>query len=205
MPSTQAAGWALVCCLVIAGFGFLVSHGGASSSSSQAARSTSGQAPSAAAGSASLPNGGLQPEHAADEPSAASSASAPTGFLVYSTGTAYRRSTLVSQVRGQLASYDFGSLGSKAPENSASATASAPASSAGASEGSSTVGGAAPSAQLSGCVSRLTGGAAPSLVDKASYDAIPAYIIAVPTEVWVVRRGCTATETQLIVAVPLKG
>ena len=47
--------------------------------------------------------------------------------------------------------------------------------------GSSVVGGAAPSAQLSGCVSRLTGGAAPSLVDKASYDGIPAYIIAVPT------------------------
>jgi hypothetical protein len=54
-------------------------------------------------------------------------------------------------------------------------------------------------------VSRVTGGAAPSLVDKASYDGIPAYIIAVPAEVWVVRRGCTAADTQLIVRVPLKG
>jgi hypothetical protein len=54
-------------------------------------------------------------------------------------------------------------------------------------------------------VSKVTGGAAPSLVDSASYDGIPAYIIAVPTQVWVVRRGCTATDTQLITAVPLAG
>jgi hypothetical protein len=54
-------------------------------------------------------------------------------------------------------------------------------------------------------VSKVTGGAAPSLVDRASYDGIPAYIIAVPTRVWVVRLGCTATDTQLIAAVPLKG
>ena len=37
------------------------------------------------------------------------------------------------------------------------------------------------SAKLSGCVSRLTGGVVPRLVDKASYDGIPAYIIAVPS------------------------
>jgi hypothetical protein len=42
-------------------------------------------------------------------------------------------------------------------------------------------------------------------VDKASYDGIPAYIIAVPTRVWVVGRGCTAADTQLIVQARLKG
>ena len=54
-------------------------------------------------------------------------------------------------------------------------------------------------------MSKLTGGAAPSLVDRASYDGIPAYIIAVPTRVWVVRLGCTAADTQLIATVPLEG
>jgi hypothetical protein len=42
-------------------------------------------------------------------------------------------------------------------------------------------------------------------VDKANYDGIPAYIIAEPTEAWVVGRGCTATDTELIRRVPLKG
>ena len=61
------------------------------------------------------------------------------------------------------------------------------------------------SVALSGCVSALTGGVVPSLVDKASYDGSPAYIIAVPTEAWVVGRGCTAADTQLITRVSLKG
>lgn len=201
MPSIQAASWVLVCCLALAGFGFLVSHGGgSSSSSSEAASSTSGQAPSPAAGAAGLPNGRLQPEHAGDEPSAASSASAAIGYLVYSTGTAYKRSTLASQVRARL-TYGFASLTPTTPANSASATA--PADSAPAS--SSLFSGYAPLPQLSGCVSAVTGGIAPSLVDKGSYDGIPAYIIVAPTEVWVVRLGCTAAHTELIVRVPLKG
>ena len=85
-----------------------------------------------------------------------------------------------------------------------SASASAAASSA-ASSSSAGVGASVPSARLSGCVSAVTGRVAPSLVDKASYDGIPAYIIAVPTEVWVVGRGCTAADTQLLTRVPLKG
>jgi hypothetical protein len=204
MPSMQAASWTLVCVLALAGFGFLVTHSSESSSSSSADSSSAGQPAASAAGPA-----GRQPdtEHAAGTlPEAASSAKPTagpaTGFLVYSTGIAYQRSTLASQVRAELDSPAFGRPG---PTNSASAAASGPAPSASASAASSSVGGAAPSPQLSGCVSRVTGGAAPSLVDKASYDGIPAYIIAVPAEVWVVRRGCTAADTQLIVRVPLKG
>jgi hypothetical protein len=200
MPAGQAASWVLLCCLVLAGFGFLVTRGSSSSSSSEAAGSTSGQAPSAAAGTAGLPDNGFgkgsQPEHAADEPSASSSASAATGFLVYSTGTAYERSTLASQVQGTLISYGFDSPTSTAP---------VPADSASASAASSSVGGSTPSPGLSGCVSRVTDGATPSLVDKASYDGIPAYIIAVPTQAWVVRLGCTAADPELIVGIPLKG
>jgi hypothetical protein len=54
-------------------------------------------------------------------------------------------------------------------------------------------------------VSALTGGVTPSLVDRASYDGIPAYIIAVPTQVWAVRLGCTAADPQLLAQAPLKG
>jgi hypothetical protein len=208
MPSMQAASWTLVCVLVLAGFGFLVTRGGGSSSSSQAESSPASQPAASAAGPA-----GKQPdtEHAAGTlPEAASSASSSAGstagprngFLVYSTGVAYQRSTLASQVRAEL---DSPALGGRGPVNSANATASAPAPAASASAASSSVSGALPTAQLSGCVSEVTGGAAPSLVDKASYDGIPAYIIAVPTRVWVVGRGCTAADTQLIVQAPLKG
>jgi hypothetical protein len=204
MPSLQAASWVLVSCLVLSGFGFLVTRGsGSSASSSYAASGSSSQSASAAAGSVSQPTAGraseAQPGDASDEPSA----DAPTGFLVYSTGAVYERSTLASQVRDQLGRHDFGSLGPAASGNSASATAPAAAASSAAS--TSGVGGSTPSSGLTGCVSKLTGGAAPSLVDRASYDGIPAYIIAVPTRVWVVRLGCTATDTQLIVTVPLEG
>jgi hypothetical protein len=196
MPSLQTASWVLVCCLALSGFGFLVSHGGgsSSSSSSEAASSTSGQAPSPAAGAGSVPNSGLQPEHAAAEPTASASASAPIGFLVYSTGTAYKRSTLASQAQGKLTTYGF-----------ASVTPAAPAGSAPASAASSSVNGQPPPARLSGCVSAVTDGATPSLVDQGSYDGTPAYIIVAPTEVWVVRLGCTAADPELIARVPLKG
>jgi hypothetical protein len=199
MPSMRAASWTLVCLLVLAGFGFLVTHSGGSSSSSSAESSgTSQSAPSAAAGNesqrASAP---FSPERAGTEPEAGRA----TPFLVYSTGTAYQRSTLAGQVRDQVAS-----VGSPNPTftaaSSGSASPAASASTAGPS--SALVGGYVPSAQLSGCVSAVTGGVTPSLVDKASYDGIPAYIIAVPTQVWVVRRGCTAADPQLLAQAPLK-
>jgi hypothetical protein len=196
MPSMQAASWTLVCVLVVAGFGFLVTHSSGSSSSSSADSSgTSQSAPSAGGGYEPQPSSGraLSPEQAAGP---------ATRFLVYSTGTAYQRSTLASQVRDQLTSLGHPSSATT-PASSASAAAPAPSASAAASASAASAG-YVPSAQLSGCVSAVTGGVAPSLVDKASYDGIPAYIIAVPTEVWVVRRGCTAADPQLVVRAPLK-
>jgi hypothetical protein len=205
MPSTQAASWVLVTCLALAGFGFLVSHGGGSSDSSSV---PAGSASSQAAASGAHPAAGQGPNErqaAAPESSASASASSPTGFLVSATGTAYQRSTLVSQVRGQLADTATG-LSPTQPASSATSTAPGPNTASSPSAASSSIlGGYVPSPQLSGCVSRLTGGVAPSLVDKASYDGIPAYIIAVPTQVWVVRRGCTAADPQLIVRAPLTG
>ena len=205
MPSMQAASWTLVCVLVLAGFGFLVTRSGGSSSSSQAESSPAGQSAASArpaARPAAAGHGACSGNASGGGPLGRIGGRPRNGFLVYSTGVAYQRSTLASQVRAEL---DSPALGRRGPTNSANATASAPAPSASASAASSSVGGAAPSAQLSGCVSEVTGGAAPSLVDKASYDGIPAYIIAVPTRVWVVGRGCTAADTQLIVQAPLKG
>ncbi len=148
MPSLQAASWVLVSCLVLSGFGFLVTRGsGSSASSSYAASGASpvgvggagGDVPGKAAGRASQ----AQPGDASDEPSA----DAPTGFLVYSTGTTYERSTLASQVRDQLGGHDFGSRGLATPGYSASATAPAAAASSAAS--TSGAGGSTPSPRLS--------------------------------------------------------
>jgi hypothetical protein len=188
-----------VCCLILAGFGFLATRiGGSSSSSSEAASSVPSAAASAeqrpdagAAAPADGSGGGKQPEHAADEPT-----SAQGGFVVYSTGTSYEQSTLAAQV-GRT-SLEFSEL-------NPAATASVPASAGEPSASSSSAGYRAPTAQLSGCVAAVTNGARPDLVDEATYDGIPAYIIAVPTEVWVVDRGCSAANTELIARVPLKG
>jgi hypothetical protein len=56
-----------------------------------------------------------------------------------------------------------------------------------------------------GCVARLTGNRAPSLVDLATYAGKQAYIIAVPTRAWVVGLGCTSAHTELITTVILAG
>jgi hypothetical protein len=206
MPSAQASGWVALCCLVIAGFGFLVTHTSSSSSSSApysaaaapvapAASSAAGAGEShAAAGSA--PNNSDQQS----EPSASASSSAPTDVLFIETGTRYQRSTLASQVQNAIqAGVIYSGL---APGSTQSAAASS------SSMASASSSGARPlkaSPSLQGCVWQLTGGVTPSLVDRASYDGKPAYIIAVPSQVWVVGLGCTAAHTDVIARVALKG
>ncbi|MGH3251725.1 MAG: hypothetical protein ACRDOI_36710, partial [Trebonia sp.] len=96
-------------------------------------------------------------------------------FVVTASGTSYRRATLAEQVRGRLAA-------------AGPATAGA---------------GAVPSVALHGCVLRLTGGAPPRLVDRATYQGEPAYIIASSARVWVVGLGCTSAKADLIVSVAL--
>lgn len=63
--------------------------------------------------------------------------------------------------------------------------------------------GTAPSAVLVGCVSQLTRGQSPRLVDQATYQGSPAYVIATATRAWVVGLGCTAANTALITSAPL--
>jgi hypothetical protein len=212
MPSAQASGWLVVCCLVIAGFGFLVTHTSSSSSSSSPYIAAAGSSATSSHADASEPRApsGSAPNKANSETepsaSASSSSGAPTDVLFVETGTRYQRSTLASQVGARIILY--GGLYTPGAVNPAlspppSVAASAPASTAPASSAGVTAQKASP--QLEGCVRQLTGGLPASLVDKASYDGKPAYIIAVPSQAWVVGLGCTAADPHVIERVPLKG
>jgi hypothetical protein len=138
--------------------------------------SSSSAAGSAAAGSESSPLAGAQAPstHTRLEPAE----SAPqVAFTVIASGTSYQPATLAEQVRAELAKPDK--------------TAAQPA------------GEAVPSAQLAACVLHLTGQVRPSLVDRATYQGKPAYVIAVANWAWVAGTGCTASNPELIASVGL--
>jgi hypothetical protein len=145
------------------------------SSGSSSSSAASSAAGSAAAGSESSPLAGAQAPgtHAALEPADSGQAAA---FAVTASGTKYQSATLAQQVRAQLAR---------------PARTAAPADE------------AASSARLSGCVLHLTGQMRPSLVDRATYEGKPAYVIAVTNWAWVVGTGCTASNPELIASVGL--
>jgi hypothetical protein len=96
-------------------------------------------------------------------------------------GTKYTQATLAEQVRTRLAATGGQeTFGQSAP-------------------------GAGPGQALQGCVLRLTGGAVPRLVDRATYQGQPVYVVASSSHVWVVGLGCTAAKPELIESVPLAG
>ena len=164
---------AAAACLVLFGGVYGIAHLSSGSSSSSAASSAAG---TAAAGSESSPLAGAQAPgtHTRLEPADSGQAAA---FAVTASGTNYQSATLAQQVRAQLAR--------------PAKTAAPPAAE------------AAPSAQLSACVLHLTGQMRPSLVDRATYQGKPAYVIAVPNWAWVVGTGCTASNPELIASVGL--
>ena len=164
---------AAAACLVLVGGVYGIAHLSSGSSSSSAASSAAG---TAAAGSESSPLAGAQAPgtHTRLEPADSGQAAA---FAVTASGTNYQPATLAQQVRAQLA---------RPAKTAASAAAEA-----------------APSAQLSACVLHLTGQMRPSLVDRATYQGKPAYVIAVPNWAWVVGTGCTASNPELIASVGL--
>ena len=164
---------AAAACLVLFGGVYGIAHLSSGSSSSSAASSAAG---SAAAGSESSPLAGAQAPATNTHLEPAESAPRAT-FTVTASGTSYQPSTLAEQVRAQLAK----------PNK----TGAAPSEE------------AAPSAQLTGCVLHLTGQVRPSLVDRATYEGKPAYVIAVPNWAWVVGTGCTASNPELIASVGL--
>ncbi|MGH3216043.1 MAG: hypothetical protein ACRDL9_15890 [Trebonia sp.] len=165
---------AAAACLVLFGGVYGIAHLSNGSSSSSAASSAA--AGSAAAGSGSSPLAGAQAPgtHTRLEPADSAPAAA---FAVTASGTNYQSATLAQQVRAQLAR--------------PAKTAALPAAE------------AVPSAQLSACVLHLTGQMRPSLVDRATYQGKPAYVIAVTNWAWVVGAGCTASNPELIASVGL--
>lgn len=164
---------AAAACLVLVGGVYGIAHLSSGSSSSSAASSAAG---TAAAGSESSPLAGAQAPgtHTRLEPADSGQAAA---FAVTASGTNYQSATLAQQVRAQLAR--------------PAKTAAPPAAE------------AAPSAQLSACVLHLTGQMRPSLVDRATYQGKPAYVIAVTNWAWVVGTGCTANNPELMASVGL--
>jgi hypothetical protein len=170
-------------CLVLAGFGYLLTQlGGVSSGSSSAISApAASSAPHSEAEPANGENFNAIIPGSAAEPTASATATAspPPSFTVTARGDVYQKSNLGAQVRERLT----------APQGTATASAGA----------------GEPSSALVGCVLRVTGGAAPSLVDEATYAGEPVYVIAVPSHVWVVGRGCTATDPELITSVSIAG
>lgn len=176
----QARGIGLVVvCLLLAGLGFALSRGAPESESSSAAGGpAAGLNTAQGSSSAGSSAAGAAPRPSALGPEDGSGSG--VSFAVTASGTRYERATLAEQVRGRLTANGSG----KAPGSSSSA---------------------APSATLRGCVRQVAGGALLRLVDRATYQGEPAYVIASSTRVWVVGLGCTAAKTELVVSVALAG
>ena len=100
----------------------------------------------------------------------------PASFVVLVSATNFQRATLQAQVSQQMAAEQrTGPVASRTH----------------------------PSAQLIGCVKSLLGGARPALVEEASYQSLPVYVIAIPYHVWVVARDATAADPEVLTSVAL--
>lgn len=177
---------------LLAGFGYLLSNAGP-----RPTASTPDNAAAPLPASASAPGlgfeGNLNPSASSHK---ALSAGGAATFLVITSGTRYEASTLRAQVRSELGSSASATTG--LPSAAPTAVGSSPVVANSSSR-------AVPAKALVGCVLHLTGGATPGLVDRALYQGKPAYVIAVPKQVWVVGLGCTASNPELITSTPLTG
>jgi hypothetical protein len=173
LPRPALVASAVAACLVLFGVVFGLTRSPAGPASSAAGSSAT---------SASSPLAGV----------AAPAASKPV-FVVTASGTRYQPATLATQVRAQMAARYGGT--NSAPAN--------PGALQGAARPSGAAPGAVPSATLAGCVLHLTKQVPPSLVDRATYQGKPAYVIAVPDRVWVVGPDCTASSPDLITSTGL--
>jgi hypothetical protein len=200
---------ALVACLLFVGLGFAISlyHGPSSSSSAASAPAAASATAGGEKGYSSQGDGAAGPSVLAGSPV----------IVVIQSGMTYRGTTLTGQVRsaihtlrgdrlipGPAAVPSASASSSSASASSTAAPASSAASSAASAESSAA---SAPSESaanvLRGCVLNLTGGAAPRLVDRASYQGTPAYVIATASHVWVVGLDCTAARPDLITSASL--
>jgi len=190
-PLGRFVGVPFVVCLLLAGFGFLVSHAGGPSSSSSA-NSVAGLPAAGSAASSAAPASSA----AASAPMAVPSAVVPAaGFMVTQSGTRYQQATLAQQARARVLAAKASELG----------PTFAPSASSAASAGYGAARSYAPGTVLRACVLKVTGGVFPELVDRATYQGTPVYVIASSNRVWVVGLGCTVARPQVIVSVPLAG
>jgi hypothetical protein len=183
-----------VVALLLAGFGYLLSGIGGSANSSSSSEAAASSAPSASS-----------PVYA-NAPGAGPAFTQPASFFVARSGVNYLPGTLAAQVRVEIsnAAHKSGSLRQPSPSASAAGAGgvvSAPASS----TTQIPSGFTAPSRALAGCVLNLTNHKRPVLVDRATYQGQPAYVIAGNNRVWVVGPGCTATRPELITSMALTG
>jgi hypothetical protein len=203
----------LAVCLLLVIIVLGLSHSGSSSSSSSApslglAPQAAGAASSAAAASGGLSNvsGAAKSVTAAPASSAAASAPLPeaggpaSAYVVTHSGISYQPATLARQARALV-------LAVKARESvpSAAPTATSASSSASATSALQTFAPQTLTVPLRECILKVTGGVIPELVDRATYQGTPAYVIASSRRVWVVGLGCTAARPQVIASVPLAG
>jgi hypothetical protein len=129
------------------------------------------------------------------------SAAPAVAFLVMSTGTRYQRATLRAQVRDTLDAQVW--VPAVEPVQPTDLPSPVPAMSTSSLSAGQAVATIAPSHTLIGCVMHLTGDVLPMLVDRATYQSQPVYVIAVPDKAWVVGVGCTASDPGLITTVGL--
>jgi hypothetical protein len=168
----------LVVCLLLVGLGFGLSRS-ASEPTFSSADSGAANAPAAAPSAAASAASGF--------------AGTASAFVVTESGTTYQSATLAAQVRDRLAASNGAPVERPEPTSPRNAGSSSAAS------GPTST----PTLVLRGCVSHLTGGQTPRLVDRATYQGEPAYIIATSSRVWVTGLGCTAAKPEVIVSVPL--
>jgi hypothetical protein len=178
-------------CLLLAGLGYLLSvPGAAGMPSSAGAAPALRSVPASGTGSSGHRQGrdAISPTNA----SGPTIGSNGTAFLVIVSAIRYRKSTLRAQVSSQLAVSDPapGMGGGPGSSPAVFVPPSSPAV-------------FVPPSSLVGCVMHLTGYVKPAFVQRATYQAMPAYVIAVPDKAWVVGLSCTAAKPALITSVTL--
>jgi hypothetical protein len=191
----------LLACLLFTGIGFGISLSGGSSASSSAPMAEPAESSAAASGGGAVgPDKGFSSAASAPSYRAPSSNQGPNApFTVIHSGIDYQAAVLAAQVRSTVVKfgYDMSKPTSVSPATPIDRTEQAPAASASSTQSSAITPG------LRRCVLHLTGEVAPSLIDRASYQGTPAYVIATASKVWVVGLDCTAARPDVIASASL--
>jgi len=197
-----AMGAALLIVFLVVGFGYLVSRSNGSSSSSSSSALSEGAPANAATAAPSAPASGAAGSAALPEPSASApdSRTALKGpvspFTVITRDRNYRAAGLAAQVQGEVHQM-------RALDGSGTAGSPVPSAQSSSSYAASKSGGAVPSPAFIGCVQHLAGSSPLDLVERASYQGTPVYVIATASRAWIVGLTCTADNPGVIATVTL--